>query len=165
MGWLLSYTGGKSELVSRLRSPERSAPHKMIANRVVGNHFWSVLELTNGERLICLDLMQGGGRDMGWGYKDLSEDMGPYRFDCPLSLLDIAGPTKNPRAQQWRESVLQYHANKIKPVPGLVITYGSHQYKLDKPFAPRRGWWARRVDDGSLWRLKAKQIANSKVAV
>jgi len=164
MGWLFSYTGGKAELLSKLRSPEHCAPHKMIANRVVGNHFWSVVELESGQRFVCLDLMASGGRQgLGWGHKDMDESMHPYYFDCPLSLLDIAGPTNNPASQAWREQVLKHHANRVKPASGLYISYGQHVYRLDKPFAPRRGWWAYRIDDGSLWRLKANQIANARV--
>jgi hypothetical protein len=52
-----------------------------------------------------------------WLYKEMSEDMNPYYYDCPLKLLDIC-PLPNVEGQalewakQWRESVRQFHARQ-----------------------------------------------------
>ncbi len=37
-----------------------------------------------------------------FGYKDLSENMGPYESDCPSSILDLLSPTENAYALDWR---------------------------------------------------------------
>ena len=166
MGWSFacSPNHGKKELVKQLRDKTRfSLGYVMIKSTVVGNHFWYLMQTPDGRITIGLDLMAGGGKQgMGWGYKGIHEEMGPCEHDCPLSYLDQASAPEG-YAIEWREEVRKYHANKVKPASGLYISYGQHVYRLDKPFAPRRGWWAYRIDDGSPWRLKAKQIANARV--
>ncbi len=37
-----------------------------------------------------------------FGYKDMSEDMGPVEAACPVRILDLLTPTDNENAQQWR---------------------------------------------------------------
>jgi len=164
MGWLFSCDIGhdKKALVAKLRKPERFGQHTLLKSCVIGNHHWYLLKTSSGQITIGLDLLAGGGKTMGWGYKDQDESCGPCALDCPITYLDLATEPLG-HAAEWRERVRKYHANKVKPASGLYISYGEHQYKLGKPYAPRRGWWAHRVDDGSLWRLKAKQIANARV--
>lgn len=44
-----------------------------------------------------------------WGYKDMTEEMGPCEVDCPLSILALATtPAPNNHAHIWREKVRQY---------------------------------------------------------
>lgn len=38
-----------------------------------------------------------------FGYKDMSEDMGPVESDCPKAILDLLTPTDSKYAQEWRE--------------------------------------------------------------
>lgn len=38
-----------------------------------------------------------------FAYKDMSEDMGPYDSQCPLSILNLLSPTENKYANEWRE--------------------------------------------------------------
>lgn len=38
-----------------------------------------------------------------FSYKDMDESMGPYSYDCPLSILDLLSPTENEYALAWRE--------------------------------------------------------------
>jgi hypothetical protein len=68
-----------------------------------------------------------------WSYKEMSEDMNPYYYDCPLKLLDICPlPSVGGRAlgwaKEWREQVRQFHARKeqIKNIrPGHIIELNS----------------------------------------
>ena len=39
-----------------------------------------------------------------FSYKDMSEDMGPYYFDCPEGILNLLTETDNEHALKWRES-------------------------------------------------------------
>lgn len=48
--------------------------------------------------------------------------------------------------------------------PGVVICYKSINYKLEKPAGPRRGWIAKREQDGKAFRLKCKQLTSATVA-
>ena len=86
--------------------------------------------------------------------------MGPCYYDCPISYLDKASePTGY--AIAWRAEVRRQHALLAAlptPVPGLVITYCGHQYKLVDKMG-MRGWSADRVSDGYRFRLKARQVS------
>lgn len=53
-----------------------------------------------------------------FGFKDMSEDMGPYEHRAPLSVLNALTPTDHATALEWRERVAQYHAQR-KALRGL----------------------------------------------
>jgi hypothetical protein len=97
MGW---YCGRetKRKLVEKLKA--RAQHH-----RLVGNHLWTV-EDCHGQPTICLYLIEV---EMGraW-YKDLSEAMHPYYYDCPESLLALAPETNH----EWRAKVREYHEKR-----------------------------------------------------
>jgi hypothetical protein len=37
-----------------------------------------------------------------FGYKDMTERMGPYAYDCPVAILDLLTPTDRAYALEWR---------------------------------------------------------------
>lgn len=47
-----------------------------------------------------------------FGFKDMSEEMGPYEHRAPLSVLNALTPTDHPAAMEWRERVAQYHEQR-----------------------------------------------------
>lgn len=167
MGWSFNCSAsiGRKQLIEQLRDPSRfSAGCTIVRSSVVGNHHWYLLRDPKGNVSIGLDLMAGGGKGSGWGYKSLDESSGPYYFDCPLSFLDEASaPTHY--AAEWRESARKHHAAKaaIKPRAGLVVMYGGHQYKLVRPAGPRKGWEVIALPWGGEYRMKAAQLAKSTI--
>ena len=48
--------------------------------------------------------------------------------------------------------------------PGMVVCFRSIAYKLEKPAGPRRGWIAKREQDGKQFRLKCKQLSSVTLA-
>lgn len=163
MGWTYSnHWPTRAKLLEYLRAPERFAGHaRLLKSSAVGNHHWYVIELQDGRRVVCVDLMAGGGRRHGWGYKDLGEDAGPVACDCPLSLLAIAGEAAG-GASAWRERVRDYHRRRAlrpKPSAGLVVRYGDRRYRLLEPASARRGWRVLCLDDGGTYRMKARQLS------
>lgn len=165
MGWsfALSTSHGKKECVAQLRNPGRfSMGTQILKSCVSGNRHWYLAQ-TDGVTWIGLDLLQGGGKRMGWGYKSLDESAGPYYYDCPLSYLDAASEPKG-HAAEWRQKVRAYWAAKaarIKPYASQVVSYGGHQYLLMSPAGPRKGWHVNRVSDGAALRMSARQLANA----
>lgn len=167
MGWLFSTRWStKAELVHHLCNP-KEANYTVIKSSVVGNHHWMIIEgkegssLGEGKRLICLNLLQSGRGD-GWGYKDISEDMGPYHYDCPSSFLSIAGPPINETARDWREGVRKHHEQKkaLKATPlteGMALKYGPAEYQLQTNRG-RKGWEVRRTTDSKLFRMTCQMI-------
>ena len=170
MGWTFAYdrSFGRKELIAELRSPRRFGPQTQLLQAcATGNHHWYLAKTTKptGEEVIWigLDLMQGGGKTGGWGHKAMDESCGPCYYDCPISYLDkVSEPTGY--AAAWRDEVRHLHALLAAlpvPAPGLVITYGGHQYKLVDKAGSNRGWLADRVSDGYRFRLKARQITHA----
>ena len=171
MGWLFTWHDTKEELLERrLRAPERFAAHcELLQSSVVGNNHWYLVRVYNsGLVYIGLDKMAAGGKNEGWGYKDMSEFCGPVEVNCPLSFLAKASePTGY--AIEWREKVRQYHAKrkakKAAIAAGVDVKYGNECYRLDFPAGPRRGWSVCRISDGRPFRMSARQLSDSVVRV
>lgn len=165
MGWLYGHDTRES-LVRHLSNPARiSAGFTLLKTRIVGARMWQLIRKEDtGERFIHLNLMQGRNGPYGWGYKDMSEHSGPYYYDCPLSLIDEATAPANDTAREWREKVRAYHAMKraaSKPAPGISVTHGGTEYRLDQPRGPRRGWNVTRVSDGMQFRMNARILSEA----
>lgn len=165
MGWSFSYVdiGRKAHIESLTSARHFSEGYELIKHRVVGNNVWQLmLHKPTGRKFITLDLIakERGG---GWGYKGLSEDMGPVEVNCPLNFINEATPVTEADgyAFAWREKVRAYHARRktAKPVAGMVVSYGGLDYKLVEPVAPRKGWQVVRTRDGAQFRMNANQLA------
>lgn len=168
MGWSFSCNRGhgRKELIAELRAPGRWCEGgKMLRSSVVGNHHWYVVEVNGGRRFIGLDLMAGGGKDSGWGYKGLSESCGPSAIDCPVSFFADVSVPEGDYAKGWREKVIANQAaqkaKKQALVAGSVVRYGEHEYRLVCPVAPRKGWQVLRVSDGQAFRMQAQQLSRA----
>lgn len=160
MGWLYGFGSPKDvkEHVNRMRGGGPEIVRQAATQ--YGRHLWTVYELKTGERFINLDLIQKSGAE--WGYKDMSEDMHPFYFDCPLSLIEAAGPTTIESSNQWREKVRAYHSAKNKPlaVGDRIEVYGkvySITGKIEK------SWEVRSESDGRTYRMSPKHFARAKV--
>lgn len=164
MGWSFSYhdIGREAHIKSLTDKRHFSEGYTPLEHRVVGNHVWQLVQMPSGRKFICLDLI-AKDRNGGWGYKGMSEDMGPCYYDCPLSLLNKADPVDAGYAVEWRSKVRTYHAARktAKPAPDMVVTYGGHQYRLVCQWAPRKGWKVIRISDGCEFRMKAHQLSKA----
>jgi hypothetical protein len=124
MGWLISYSDTKSETIARRTRTEVSADGtrrwSYPKSCVRGNCLWKIAvieDMKDGEwvevmRIIALDLLRSGGPDMGWGYKDIDETMGPVETSCPISYLDMVPCPDSEYARKWRERVRERAAGK-----------------------------------------------------
>ena len=50
-----------------------------------------------------------------FGYKDMCETSGPYKYDCPKSILDLLTPTENEWANEWRKQCYETLQKKRNP--------------------------------------------------
>jgi hypothetical protein len=162
----------RADQVKRFRSGNFFADgYRLVDSRVVGNHFWGLVEtIATGKKYIWLGLMMGGGRNMGWGYKSMDEYCGPYHYDCPLSLLNKASELESDReyAINWREKVRAYHAakkSKVKFTEGMIVTYGGNDYRLVEKRLDRRGWIVVDVNDGMRYRMSSQKLNTSTLKV
>lgn len=118
MGWLFSQGQTRSGLIHHLTQSEESDTHKRVCLKYSarGNVLWGVWEVTdkqtgNIHKFISCDLMQKE-RNYGWGYKDMSESMGPCYYTCPLRYLKEVPLPDSEFAGPWREKVKAYHARQ-----------------------------------------------------
>lgn len=169
MGWSFSCDprDDRAAIIRELTTDP--AHHKTLDFSARGNHLWTVKEYTkeSGEtaRYILLFLLQGGGRGFGWGYKDITESMGPCETDCPLRFFDMVPEPPNDYGREWRERVRAAHvatAAKRQRIAGLAVGQTVDLAPGCKPprvriasVKPLRGYG----DDGRLYRINPRHIA------
>lgn len=173
MGW--SFSMNRSEdraaLIQRFRRPGGllGTGYTMLQSSAVGNNFWYLYRCPDGRVTIGLSLMAGGGHQgMGWGHKDISEDMGPSEVNCPISYLSKADPAPlDSYASNWREKVRAHHAarkERQKWAAGVVVAYGGNRYTLKEVnWRGARHGWDVIGDDGFNYRMRAGQLSKAKV--
>jgi hypothetical protein len=106
MGTTVQYGQSKKQVIDSIVSK-----HDILDYRVVGNHLWALAKNDKNKHYILLVLISVH-KPNGIGTKFLDELMGPYYYDCPLSLLkrsDFAEQNK-----EWHDDVRQHHENKKK---------------------------------------------------
>ncbi len=195
MGWLVSYEKLRhGETVdSRMRenmswsqhdaaSGER---HEIIASATVGSTWYAAVKhtLTNGTfrtfALVCLTSKGSRRPHDGFGYKDMTENMGPCECSCPMRILDLLTPTDAEYANDWRQrcrdrAKATRERRASVPKPGARVTfnpplnYGGTMIAdfivIQNP--PRtRGLIAQRADGlGGIYRLPTNRLTEAHVA-
>ncbi len=142
MGWLFSETT-RAELIESITKLQDhdGGRWETIKQCTRGNILWTVTRWTDKPRTNqpvdiigchCLqksvEKFDDGSKRIYWGYKSISECMGPYYYTCPLSYLDAA-PVDN---QDWRDLVKTYHkrintqysiGDRVMLLEGLTVPY------------------------------------------
>lgn len=116
MGWDFYSRLSKEAMIEDIcrKSENEAGIWETIAKSLRGNHLWTVRQMTtkvdgqpfHSVRYIVLYLL--AKHEGQWGYKDISEDMGPFVYDCPLKFLKMANEcfTANEKyAVKWRKAV------------------------------------------------------------
>jgi hypothetical protein len=110
-----------------------------------------------------------------FGYKDVSEDCGPYQYGAPLkmiNMLDQLAPEPSGYALKWRAAVRErYAARRARPVlaVGARVILGDREYEL---LSERRslytgraaGWNVVDVRTSGRYRMSAQQAARATLA-
>lgn len=84
----------------------------------VGSTCYAACEQTCGGKtevwaaIVLTSYMPGDkdGHTLGW--KEMSEESGPYQCDAPLKLLDMLSETTNANALEWRAACRENHARR-----------------------------------------------------
>lgn len=171
MGWSFAYDKrtDRKAVIKRFREPGGllGPGYTLLQSSAVGSNFWYLYRCPDGRVSIGLCLMQRGGKDSGWGYKGMSEEMGPNEVNCPISYLGKASEPLG-YAIEWRPMVRAHHAEKRarpKLAPGVVVEYAGIKFTLvvvDRRGA-RFGWRADAENGGGRYRLRAHQLARATV--
>jgi hypothetical protein len=176
MGWLFGHYDRKS-LINHLTQGNGV---KTLKNCFVGNHMWAVQEyqregMTHPVRFICLYMMQGNPKvtddPCNWGYKDVSEDMGPYQLSCPVGYIEMVeahekefGYEPGSYAPAWRQSVRERAAKaKRKLEPGTKISLYGREYTVQGKYPS--GKYRVTNENGYDFAMKKSQIKDVEVLV
>ena len=129
MGWTSGWYS-RQELTDYLvKTTQESKDIKLIQYKATcfGKHLWLAVK-NDMDSYIILYLLSNEGGD--WGYKGISEDMGPSYFDCPSELLDLTtGIVGSKYSDDWRnkmgeikrKSKIQYKIGDIVEAFGMVV--------------------------------------------
>ena len=109
---------------------------EVIKSCMVGSTYYAAVKATNKitghEDVfagICLTAIDNK-EYYNFGYKDMDETCGPYKFDCPKSILDLLTPTENDCANEWRQACYDTIYAKKSPDSLTNLPVGSEiKYK------------------------------------
>lgn len=195
MGWLVSYEKlRRDETVdSRMRDNMRwdrhdaasGERHEIVASATVGSTWYAAVKHTRTDgtfqtfALVCLTSKGSKKAGDGFGYKDMTEDMGPVECACPARILDLLTPTASEYANDWRQRCRNHgkvaqQRRASTPKPGARVRFNppliySGQPVFDFiiiPNPPRtRGLIATRADGlGGLYRIPAHRLADATIS-
>lgn len=108
MGWdFAPMWRTKKEIVAELTEDEE----RVVRFQVIGSTLWTIEDAGHDELMICVYLLARSRRLHCWGFKAMSEQVGPFYYDCPLEFIDLV-PVVN---TAWREKVRRYWAQRPEP--------------------------------------------------
>jgi hypothetical protein len=159
MGWLFTQGASRRDIINEL-TEERITDRgefRTLRKCFRGNTMYALHEsgeLGKPRKWICVYLLQGGA-NYGWGYKDISEEMGPNEKECPVSYLDAADPAPNEHAREWREEVRQLAALRTSRKPKVGEYWELSNGKIYKIMSlhPLRGRFG-----GSTYKIPRKML-------
>lgn len=131
MGWLYMPSLGafdtpKGYLEDQFTYDGETKTSSIVASATVGMRTWyaacrQVNKSTGrAETFAIVCLIRYNLRDkegMIFGYKDMSEHMGPCESECPTKILDLLGPTDSEYALAWRQRCRDHRAKQARPSP------------------------------------------------
>lgn len=103
MGWTFAHRDkgmSNREYLSR----EFGEGYEILADATIDRKVWyAAVRVPDGSVVGFVFLLQWAPRDYhNFGYKDMSEDMGPVECSAPAKVLDLLTPTEHEYALDWR---------------------------------------------------------------
>ena len=107
MGWCFyrarNYKNGR---VDRKKECEDLIGNELVKGTLVGSTYYAAVK---GKDCIYGLVVLTAEEKGDFGYKDMSDDMGPYKYGCPVGILKLLSPTDNKCANEWRRKCIEYH--------------------------------------------------------
>lgn len=105
--------------------------YEVVKDTMKGSVYYGALRNTeSGEVSAVVVLTHTNMKDFfNFGYKLISEDMGPAESECPASILSLLSPTESQWANEWRDRCRKSieekkNPNALKNLPvGAVIKF------------------------------------------
>lgn len=129
MGWLEyhaeHYKNGKvdrkAEMDSKYNWEDESRKVEVLKSSIVGSTYYAAVKSfnkTNGYECVtaAICLTSTNNKDYyNFAYKGMDESCGPYKCDCPRSILDLLTPTENEYAKEWRKQCYENVKKRNSP--------------------------------------------------
>jgi hypothetical protein len=192
MGWLFMRSLGghatpKAYLDDQFTYERPSGRSRVLASRLVGlRTYYAAVEhvaATTGCRevwgLVCLVRYNPRDREgYVFGYKDMSESMGPVQDACPAAVLDLLTPTDKTFALDWRARcrarLAARRTNRAKPAPRpgqLVVFAAAICFRNGRSFTqlravrlPGRRGLIFQAEDGGFYRIPGFKALDYAIA-
>lgn len=126
MGWTYynatHYKNGKVDRKAEMddlfnwSDPDAHMSCAVLKSAMVGSTYYAAVRSENSATgydeiaaVICLTHVDSKSY-CNFGYKDMDETMGPFKYGCPKSILKLLSPTDNVTANDWRQECWNRHA-------------------------------------------------------
>lgn len=141
MGWLFCESN-KPDLVKRITLNYRD---RLLDQALVGNTLYLLVKTDQYDMilvfLLAADRSFNNIPANKWGYKDMSESMGPAVKTCPKRLLDKSTCTFS-YAPEWREECRALHAQKAAEAKRLkAMTDGTYRFTIPETSSDKEKNW------------------------
>lgn len=88
---------------------------RVVKSALVGSTYYAAVNTVGTEEVwaAVVHTSVNNSDYFDFGYKDMDETVGPYKFECPPAILDLLTPTDSGFANVWRERCREeqrYHA-------------------------------------------------------
>lgn len=159
MGWTTYhaqyYKNGKVDRKREMDELLTGSNQVILKSSMVGSTYYAAVKTIRENNVsVWACIVETCGQDrsdpyFNFGYKAISETSGPYKCDCPKSILDLLTETDNEYALRWRAACREKFAKpKLSDLPvGTVIRFtiwDNTEYVLTKMapnFQFKRTWW------------------------
>lgn len=93
---------------------EISDRYEILKDRLVGSVWYAAIRnKTTGEvKAVVTRTSVRSDEYCNFGTKSITEDMGPFHYDCPESILRLLTPTTDRYANEWRRRCREISASK-----------------------------------------------------
>lgn len=127
--------------------------YEVIKDAVVGTTYYAAVKSPRDGKVRAVIILTKIDRNgyCNFGMKFMDEEMGPYRNDCPKSVLDALSPTDNKYAIEWRQACKDKLSEKkdttLKNAPigaRLKVTLKNGEERDVVKMAPEyqfKTWW------------------------
>ena len=136
MGWMF-YSRPKGESNREHFQRQFGEGYAIIDSATVGGTFYGAIRDPQGNVSAAVILTRWVPNDeYNFGYKDMSEDMGPNEANCPGRILDLLTPTESEYANEWRA---RCRANLAKRAEAAKVKRGD-LVKFERPITFTNGF-------------------------
>lgn len=144
--------------------------YEVVKDAVVGTTYYAAVKSPRDSKVGAVIILTKIDRNgyCNFGMKWLGEEDGPFKCECPKSVLDALSPTDNESAIEWREKC---RANKkdttLKDAPvgtKLKVTLKNGEVRTVVKMAPEyqfKSWWL--LVEGTITYIPRNRVKKAEV--